>query len=88
MIFLLQYDRRKGRIVSLDSFSASERTKAQDLLLELELRQNENGANTEIVMLEAESEEALKITHRHYFEDLSELVKPPAELREPLLRSR
>ena len=88
MIFLLQYDRRKGRIVSMESFSAAERTKVQDMLLTLELQQNQNGTNTEIVMLEAESEEALRITHRHYFEDLSELVKPPAEFREPSLNSR
>lgn len=88
MIFLIQYDRREGRMVSIESFSDSERSKAQDLLLGLELQLNQNGAENEVVLLEAESEDALRVTHRRYFEDLSELLDPPSSIREPLLHTR
>lgn len=88
MIFLIQYDRHAGRMVSIESFSDSERSKAQDSLLNLELQLNQNGTGIEVVLLEAESEDALRITHRRYFEDLSELLNPPASIREPSLNSR
>lgn len=88
MIFLIQYDRRAGRILSMESFGDEERGKAQELLLSLELKQNQNGTNNEVVLLEAASEKALRLTHRHYFEDLSELLKPSPELLESLFNSR
>lgn len=88
MIFLIQYDRHEGRMISIESFSDSERSKAQDLLLKLELQLNQNGTDNEVVLLEAESEDALRITHRRYFEDLSELLTPPSSIREPSLHSR
>jgi hypothetical protein len=43
--------------------------------LELELELNRLGKEREVVLLEAASEQALRLTHRRYFEDLSELVK-------------
>jgi hypothetical protein len=88
MIFLIQYDRQEGRMISIESFNDSERTKAQDLLLTLELQLNQNGNDKEVVLLEAESEDALRITHRRYFEDLSELLNFPSSIREPSLHSR
>jgi len=88
MIFLIQYDRHKGRIVSMQSFSGSDRKEAQDSLLTLELQLNQNGTDNEVVLLEAESEEAVRRTHRRYFEDLSELLNPPSSISEPLLNSR
>ena len=88
MIFLIQYDRHEGRMVSIESFSDSERSRAQDLLLTLELQLNQNGTDNEVVLLEAESEDALRITHRRYFEDLSELLNPLSSIREPSLHSR
>ena len=88
MIFLIQYDRNKGRIVSMQSFSESDRKQAQESLLTLELQLNQNGTDNEVVLLEAESEEAVRRTHRRYFEDLSELLTPPTSIREPSLHSR
>ncbi len=79
MIFLIQYDRHKGRMVSIESFNDSERNKAQDMLLTLELQLNQNGNDKEVVLLEAESEEAVRRTHRRYFEDLTELTTAPAQ---------
>jgi len=88
MIFLIHYDRRKGRIVSMQVFSDSDRKRAQDSLLALELELNKNGTDHEVVLLEAESEDAVRRTHRRYFEDLSELLTPPSSIGEPFLHSR
>lgn len=88
MIFLIHYDRRKGRIISMQVFSDSDRKRAQDSLLTLELELNKNGTDNEVVLLEAESEDAVRRTHRRYFEDLSELLSPPSSIGKPFLQSR
>ena len=74
MIFLIQYDRVRGRIVKLRQFADVERQTAEHARLELELDLNRQGIFHEVILLEAASEEALRITHRRYFEDLSEIV--------------
>jgi hypothetical protein len=74
MIFLIEYNRTKGRIVSLKSFNDSDRVKAQDCRLDLELSLNAKGSEHDVVLLEAESEAAIRLTHSHYFYDLSELI--------------
>lgn len=78
MIFLIEYNRSDGRIITLETFEDSKRLSAEDTRLEMELRLNRLGVEHEIVILEAESEEALRRTHRRYFEDLAELVSTPA----------
>jgi hypothetical protein len=78
MIFLIEYDRGHGQIVTIEPFDDSERQKAEDARLEKELELNREGTEREVVLLEAETEEALRRTHRRYFEDLSELVNAPA----------
>lgn len=78
MIFLIEYDRDKGRIVTIRSFENSEREKAEQFRLELELRLNATGVENEVVLLEAATEDALRKTHRRYFEDLSELTTAPS----------
>jgi hypothetical protein len=40
----------------------------------MELDLNRRGVEREVVLLEAENEEALRRTHRRYFEDLAQLV--------------
>ena len=75
-------------MISIESFSDSERSKAQDLLLTLELQLNQNGTDNEVVLLEAESEDALRTTHRRYFEDLAELLNPSSSIREASLHCR
>jgi hypothetical protein len=77
MLFLIEYDRRNGRLVSFRSFDDSERQASQEARLELELIVNEGMLEHEIVVLEAASEEALRRTHRRYFEDLKELLSTP-----------
>ncbi len=78
MLFLIEYDRKRGQIVTIREFDASKRQQADDSRLEMELELNRLGTEREVVILEADSEEALRLTHRRYFEDLSELVNSPA----------
>lgn len=78
MIFLIEYDRSRGQVIMLKMFDDSERQKAEDARLEMELELNRAGTEREVVLLEASSEEALRRTHRRYFEDLAELVNSPA----------
>ncbi|MFL6282410.1 MAG: hypothetical protein ACJ74Q_04515 [Pyrinomonadaceae bacterium] len=76
MIFLIQYDRSLGQVMALKAFSESDRPAAEEARLEVEIRLNHDGIDREVVILEAESEEALRRTHRRYFENLSELASP------------
>jgi len=78
MIFLVEYDRNRGQIISFREFEDLERQKAEDSRLEMELELNRHGIEHEIVILEAETEAALRRTHRRYFEDLADLVNAPA----------
>jgi len=74
MLFLIRYNRREGRIVSLDSFQEREKTTAENRRLELELDLNRKGVRDEVVLLEAPSEDALRITHRRYFENARQIA--------------
>lgn len=76
MLFLLEYNRQTGQLLRFESFEDSERQAASDSRLALELSLNQRGIVREVVLLEASSEEALRRTHRRYFEDLAELVTP------------
>ena len=42
--------------------------------MELELNLHAKGLEREVVLLEAESEAAIRLTHGRYFYDLSELI--------------
>ncbi len=75
MIFLIEYNRPTGRIVTFKRFKNSDRLKAQNARLDLELDLNRRGVDHEVVLLEAASEDALRRTHQRYFEDASQIVK-------------
>ena len=75
MLFLIEYDRNRGEVVTIQEFQDSERKKVEGERLELELKLNRLGIEREVVILEAASEKALRRTHRRYFEDLSELAR-------------
>lgn len=75
MIFLIEYNRPEGGIVTFQRFKDSERLKAQNARLDLELDLNRRGVNHEIVLLEAASEKALRRTHRRYFETLRQILE-------------
>ena len=75
MLFLIEYDREHGKLVTLRSFNDSEGQVAEGVRLELELDLNRRKIEHEVVILEAASEEAVRRTHRRYFETLEELLK-------------
>ncbi len=75
MIFLIDYDRKKGRLLQLKSYEDSDRSRAEEARLELELSLSRRGKSHEVVILEAPDEAALRTTHRRYFEDLAGLAK-------------
>jgi len=75
MIFLIEYHRPKGRIVTFKRFKDSERLEAQKSRLDLELDLNHRGVDHEVVLLEARSKDALRRTHRRYFENASQILK-------------
>ena len=71
MIFLIEYGRERGRLVTIKSFRDIDREEAKESRLKLELELNRNDIENEVVLLEATSEEAVRRTHRRYFEDLA-----------------
>ena len=75
MLFLIEYDRKQGQIVTLQTFDDADKLKAESTRLELELRLNGSGIEHEVVILEAQSDEGLRRTHRRYFESLADLTK-------------
>jgi len=77
MLFLIEYDRSRGRIVTFRAFDDAERESAEDSRLEMEIELNHLGIEREVVLMEATTEAALRRTHRRYFEDLAELVNSP-----------
>jgi len=79
MIFLIEYNRPKGSIVNLKTFDDSQRQDAEKIRIDLELELNRKGIHHEVVLLEAASEEALRRTHRRYFENLSQLTTSTGE---------
>lgn len=75
MIFLIEYNRPEGRIVTFKTFTDSDRSLADQTRLELELDLNRKGIDHEVVILQAGSEDALRRTHRRYFEDAEQILK-------------
>jgi len=74
MLFLIQYDRRAGRIVRMERFTNDQRDLAAKTRLDLELELQHRRISHEVVLLDAASEEALRKTHGRYFEDIEGLL--------------
>ncbi len=74
MIFLIEYDRSRGVLLSISSFSDAERVAAENERLERELELHRTHQQREIVLLQAGSEAALRETHRRYFADIATLA--------------
>lgn len=75
MIFLIEYNRREGHIVTFEAFDDTARVEAEKIRLDIELSLNRRGVDHEVVLLQAASEDALRQTHRRYFENPQELLK-------------
>ncbi len=74
--FLLVYDRQSGKLLDQQEYCPGDRAKAlaDRAARELALR---GRPNVEVVVLYAESLDALKRTHSRYFKTLAELRKAP-----------
>jgi hypothetical protein len=77
MIFLLDYNRTSGLLISIREFDDAMRAAAEQSRLDLEVSNLQRGVSHEVVLLEATAEADLKRTHRRYFEDLGELTTGP-----------
>ena len=75
MIFLIEYNRPEGWLVTFERFQGSERLQAQNARLDLELDLNRRGVDHEVVLLEAVSEAALRRTHGRYFKTLRQILE-------------
>lgn len=75
MIFLIEYNRQKGTLITFRKFRNGEKTKAQKIRLELELNLNKKNINHEVVILEAAKESILRHTHRRYFESIEKIAR-------------
>jgi hypothetical protein len=78
MLFLIEYDRQRGALVTFRTFPSSEQQRADEARLELELHLNRLGVDHEVVLLEAANENALRRSHRRYFEDVAGIAGTPA----------
>jgi hypothetical protein len=77
MIFLLQYERKCRRLVSVRTFDNWEAADKARLDLELRLNRNHPANDVdEVVLLEATDEQALRHTHARYFDSISDLAEP------------
>jgi len=75
MIFLIQYDRPKGVIVMYRTFATEQREQAANERFQIEVDLNRHDTKQyEVILLEAESEEALRRTHRRYFENAKQIM--------------
>ena len=75
MIFLIEYNRPKGLVVSINSFKDSEQEEAEITRLDLEIDLNRKGINHEVVLLVAKNKKAIRQTHARYFTNIREIAK-------------
>ena len=73
MIFLLEHDRRRGCLIEMLSYDASDRGKAEKERLDIELDLNRKAIDHEVVLLEAPNSDALLETHRRYFQSVKQI---------------
>jgi hypothetical protein len=74
MYFLIEYDREHGKVSSLRECGDADATRAAEERLALELGLAARNVQREIVLLQAASLDALKLTHKRYFAALEELA--------------
>jgi hypothetical protein len=75
MIFLIEYNRREGCLVTLTRFDESQRDGANARRLALELDLNRKRINHEAVLLEARDENALQMTHGRSFKSVEKILQ-------------
>ncbi len=71
--FLLAYDQKTGKLIEFKKFDETGRQVAEEARFQRELDEASDH-NVEVVLLGAESREALQRTHARYFKSVSELA--------------
>ena len=82
MIFLIDYDRGSGTLMTCQPFHDNQNHLAEEMRLGLEIANLTNKLSHEIVLLEASTEDDLRRTHRRYFESVEELQSSAAALQQ------
>jgi hypothetical protein len=80
MIFLIDYDRKKGKLRLFKRFRDDQRAEAQRERLDIELSLNGSRASREVVLLDAEDEETLHRSHQRYFKTTREILESMSAL--------
>lgn len=74
MLFLIEYDRLRGEIVSLSTYADDQRKLVDEARLQLELKLCREGTKKEVVVMEAADQEALQKTHARFFKSAQALL--------------
>ncbi len=74
MIYLIQYDRKLGELVSAEEFPAGCMQQAEEARIGVELDLLGRQISREVVILEASNKDELRKSHRRYFERLDQLL--------------
>lgn len=77
MLFLIEYDRLRGEIVSMTTYANEQREHADEARLQMELRLRREAAKREVVIMEAADVDALRKTHARYFKSAQALAPSP-----------
>jgi hypothetical protein len=75
MIFLIDYDRKKGELRSFKHFRNDQRAEAQRERRDIELSLDGSRASREVVLLEAHDEQVLHRTRQRYFKTTQEILE-------------
>lgn len=75
MFFLIEYNRKAGKLVAMHRFDHPQWEEARKLRIDTEVELNRNGLEREVVLLEADSEADLRRTHQRYFASLHEIIE-------------
>ena len=71
--YVLIYNQAEGRLLDVENYGADAADAALARRFELD-RENSGVPDIEVVLLSAESEEALRRTHSRYFKSVGELI--------------
>ncbi len=81
MIYLIDYDRKLGKLITIEEYAESERDTARRKRLALERVSTAEGDQREIVMLDACLSAKVDFTHARCVRRLAERAAPLAEQR-------
>jgi hypothetical protein len=84
MIFLVHYDRRAQALLHFEKYDDTDRRRAEEDMLQLELSLLGSERENEIVLFKGADEAALRVSHARYFESLSELMATAAQAHGPM----